>query len=666
MPMRPRRRVISLLACLLAAANAVNEARAGTWVRLLRDAPGNVNQMLLLSDGTVMVANNYDLATTTPGSAWYRLTPDATGSYVNGTWSALASMQDTRLYYSSMVLKDGRVFVAGGEFGTGGSKSEIYDPVTNTWTANPIPASLASTATNFMRDSPAEILENGNVILMPVVPRTTGVPLVYNPTTNTWSNGPRLFRGSTQNESTWVKLPDDSILTIDPFGTNSERYIPASNSWINDGVVPVSLYDPYGLELGGAALLPNGKAFFLGSTGHTALYTPTGTTAPGTWTAGPDIPAAQGTPDAPLAILPTGRVLCAVSPVPTSADHFPSPTRFYEYDWLTNAFIAQSAPNGATDNIPCYGANMLVLPDGSVLYTHFGPDVYIYRPDGQPLAAGKPTILSVSPNSDGSFHLTGRGLNGISEGASYGDDFQMNTNYPLVRLSNGDGTVRYARTYNWSSTGVMTGSRVVSTEFRLPAGLPQGSTWSIVAVANGIASDPFCLTPPAFTQNPLGGMVCEGGTIGLAASTAAYGATTYAWEISHPASPSTWRPIVAGTNLGPGGAAAFVASGVSGNTLDLTAAPDMLAAWQATSARVRCLATNACGTATSLATTITIDACRPCPADFNGDGGVDGADVEAFFIAFEAGDAAADTNGDGGVDGSDVEAFFLPWQAGGC
>ena len=55
-----------------------------------------------------------------------------------------------------------------------------------------------------------------------------------------------------------------------------------------------------------------------------------------------------------------------------------------------------------------------------------------------------------------------------------------------------------------------------------------------------------------------------------------------------------------------------------------------------------------------------------CAADFNNDGGVDGADVEAFFTAWEAGDAGSDVNSDGGIDGADVEAFFLLWEAGGC
>ncbi|MBS0195563.1 MAG: hypothetical protein JSR77_02290 [Planctomycetes bacterium] len=55
-----------------------------------------------------------------------------------------------------------------------------------------------------------------------------------------------------------------------------------------------------------------------------------------------------------------------------------------------------------------------------------------------------------------------------------------------------------------------------------------------------------------------------------------------------------------------------------------------------------------------------------CFADFNNDGGIDGADVEAFFTAWGAGSATADVNEDGGVDGADVETFFIAWQNGGC
>ncbi len=59
-------------------------------------------------------------------------------------------------------------------------------------------------------------------------------------------------------------------------------------------------------------------------------------------------------------------------------------------------------------------------------------------------------------------------------------------------------------------------------------------------------------------------------------------------------------------------------------------------------------------------------AAPPCPADFNQDGGVDGADVASFFVAWEASDNSADVNQDGGIDGGDVATFFVAWEAGGC
>ncbi|MBX3383519.1 MAG: hypothetical protein KF864_08425 [Phycisphaeraceae bacterium] len=52
-------------------------------------------------------------------------------------------------------------------------------------------------------------------------------------------------------------------------------------------------------------------------------------------------------------------------------------------------------------------------------------------------------------------------------------------------------------------------------------------------------------------------------------------------------------------------------------------------------------------------------------ADFNGDGGVDGADIEAFTLLWQDGSMLTDINGDGGVDGADIEAFLTIWERGG-
>jgi len=80
------------------------------------------------------------------------------------------------------------------------------------------------------------------------------------------------------------------------------------------------------------------------------------------------------------------------------------------------------------------------------------------------------------------------------------------------------------------------------------------------------------------------------------------------------------------------------------------------------------------GRVTSDETTLTIrepsdpmcTSCRPCAADYNSDGVVDGGDVDAFFVDWVQGTTCAEVSQDGGVDGSDVDTFFAAWAAGGC
>jgi len=467
-------------ACLLTVAGITAQSNAaGTWTPVVANAPDQSGGgLILLSDGSVL-CKSYSGGTDGLGNIWNKLTPDIHGSYANGTWSSIAPMINTRLYFSSQLLMDGRLYVAGGEYGTGGSAGEVYNPLTNTWTATPSPLGRVS-------DGNSEMMPDGRVMQALVTGTLKGTS-IYNPKTNTFVAGPTCK--GIHNESAWMKLPDNSILFVDRLATSSERYIPARNAWYVDAVVPVALYDAYGYETGGAVLLPNGKAFFVGSTGKTALYTPTGTEAKGTWAAGAIIPGANGAPDAPMAMMSDGKVLHLASPIPTSANHFPSPTTFYEYDYVTNTHTQINAPTGGTSiNDSVYVFTLLDLPDGNVLFAYQGSNqYYLYQPSGAPLAAGKPIISYYSQDGCGKYTLTGTKFNGISEGASYGDDWQMNTNYPIIRLSSGT-NVYYARTYNWNSCGVSTGSLVTTTNFTIPASVPEG-TYSMVVTANGIASD---------------------------------------------------------------------------------------------------------------------------------------------------------------------------------
>lgn len=514
----------------------------GTWVALENTAPDSVGMMLLLPDGTIMAANNPTSTFGAIGNDWYSLTPDHYGHYQDGEWARRTSANYARLFFSSQVLQNGSVFVAGGEYGSGSSTelpyAEIYNPLVNpgsgSWTQiNPPTSLLNPTLVEGFGDAESKLLPNGSVLISPVNSTNNVKTLIYNPSANTWSLGPTSL--NRQSEVSWVDLPDGSILTVDPLGgvngepgTNSERFIPSLNQWFPDANLPVELWVNLSAaskvgEIGPGFLLPNGKAFFLGGTGHTALYTPSplGGTNQGTWVAGPDIPQGLVSADAPAAMMPNGKILCSAAQsyyVENGTVVTPSPASFFEFDYTdltqsTNGSFTQvEGPTGVTDNVSTYQSTMLVLPDGNVLYCHFeqgnafyssfGSQLYIYQPDGSPVASGIPAISTVTPNSDGSFHMIGTGLNGISQGAAFGDDAQMDSNYPLVSFENlSDGTdhVDYGRTYNWSSTGVMTGNTPVTTEFVVPQYLIP-DTYALSVIANGISSEPTIFEGPAWVD----------------------------------------------------------------------------------------------------------------------------------------------------------------------
>src|SRR5262249_25167615 len=155
-------------------------------------------------------------------------------------------------------------------------------------------------------------------------------------------------------------------------------------------------------------------AFFVGATNHTALYDPNSNT----WTAGPDLPTGMGADDAPGALLPNGHFLFAVD-----RPSYHAPTLLFDFDPTTNTLSQVDVPAevGLATTAP-YFLRMLELPSQQILLTTGTNQLWIYTPDQDVDPSVKPTIVSVQDNGDGTFTLTGTLLNGISAGASYGDD----------------------------------------------------------------------------------------------------------------------------------------------------------------------------------------------------------------------------------------------------
>jgi len=471
----------------------------GTWTALRNPAPIPAGGgAVLLTDGRVMCKGYYNGIgfPGTPDSSWMVLTPDIHGSYVNGTWTVLQPEHDTRSVFSSQVLPSGNVFLAGGEHGTGVSSAEIYNTNTNTWKYIP------NVPRYGIYDANSELLYDGTVLVGCAFiwnPDTT--ILLYNPAAGTLRAGPASI--GSHEETSWIKLPDSSILYVDVVTTNSERYIPKQHKWVADANVPVQLYDNSSEETGPAVLLPNGKAFFIGDVGYTAIYTPSGNINPGTWTIGPNEPISVesqtqlGSWDGPCAMMVNGKVLCSISPLASES----LPSYFYEYDYVSNTFARVGTPGGWGDSVETQTnmMTMLDLPDGNVLFAYTdSTKFYIYTPSGSPIAQGIPTIDGVLADSCNKYMITGKLFNGISEGAEFGDDWQMSTNYPIVRVTDGT-NVYYAKTFNWNRLGaVMTGNLEDTAYFTFPNVIP-GGTYSLVVVANGFPSNPTPFSIFGFT-----------------------------------------------------------------------------------------------------------------------------------------------------------------------
>lgn len=142
------------------------------------------------------------------------------------------------------------------------------------------------------------------------------------------------------------------------------------------------------------------------------------------------------------------------------------------------------------------------------------------------------------------------------------------------------------------------------------------------------------------------------------------GPLTYQWQIEDAPMSETWHNIDAGfypelgTVLTP-----------TGRTMSIRK-PRYFAG----GTRFRCIITNPCNAITTAPTTLvvldqteeTCGGCAICEADFDDNGGVDGADLSGFFSAYEGGAICADVDRNGGIDGADLALFFILYESGGC
>jgi hypothetical protein len=496
---------------------ADSASSSSPWTALKNAPPfGTPGTMLLESDGTVLVHNEPDNNTTGGTNQWWKLTPAANGSYVDGTWSQIASMPSdyAPLYFGSAILPDGRMIVEGGEYNGDNAvwsdQGEIYNPVTNTWKSVAPPKGWTS-----IGDAASEVLDNGTFMLQhPCNSCASGGPFtvddaLLNAKTLTWKVIPATGKVDPNDEEGWTLEPNGKVLTVDVWAPgNTELFSPKTDTWSFAGGTAAggSPINPWPVvEIGPQAELPGGNVFVVGA-GSSTQEPPTACTTDvptdtalynyksGAWTAGPTIPAIGGqemdATDGPASTLPDGNVL-----FDASACVYNAPMHFFLYNASANS-ISQipDVPNAPNDT--SFATRFLALPNGQALFDDGSNQMLVYTAGGTPQASWRPSISSVNSTSlapGKTYALSGKQLAGLDQGATYGDDVQDNTNFPLVRITNSaTGAVTYARTSNWTSVSVAPGTKS-ATQFTLPPGTPAGKS-TLVVVANGIASAPVTVT----------------------------------------------------------------------------------------------------------------------------------------------------------------------------
>jgi hypothetical protein len=484
----------------------------------------------VLTDGRVIV-QAYSTDT------WWALTPDNTGSYINGTWSQLANTPTSTtdpsgyapLFYASAVIPDGRFFVGGGEYQAGTSvwqkAAAIYDPVKNTWTSVTMPSTWT-----MMGDAQSLVLPDGQYMVADCCENHAAI---LNPTNLTWTttNVGAGKGDSNYDEEGWTLLPDGTVLTVDAIDVTanvqlSEMLNPSTLAWSSAGTVPVQLADNDAArdpdntpseELGAQVLRPDGTVIAFGALGPNAVYN----TSTKQWSAAPSFPSGLDCADAPAALEPNGDVLVVASP----GLYATTGSVFFEFDGTKLNQL--TGPTDAADN-GSYEWNMVVLPTGEVMVTS-QDGISIYEPtpatstmlatiepvitavpvlettvgftdaeladiratEAKPLPAGLDSNVDLLPLMDiytgRTYSVAGTRLNGISQGAAYGDDAQSSTAFPLVRFTNQTTNhVQYGRTHdgsNYSISPTATGTTNVDVPTTIEKGLA-----NMQVVANGIAS----------------------------------------------------------------------------------------------------------------------------------------------------------------------------------
>jgi N-acetylneuraminic acid mutarotase len=173
------------------------------------------------------------------------------------SWTGIAPMNEIRAYFSGVTMLDGRVLVAG----WAGATTEIYDPLTNTWsyTGNIHSSTLTGAIMAPLPDG--RVLLAGGYNGSDSVTRTE----VYDPSTGVWSivddmTFPRHnFAATTLQDGRILVVGGQSDTTSLTYLSSAEIFDPATNLWTTTASLAAPRAVPRAITLAdGSVLLAGG------------------------------------------------------------------------------------------------------------------------------------------------------------------------------------------------------------------------------------------------------------------------------------------------------------------------------------------------------------------------------------------------------------------------
>ena len=339
-----------------------------------------------------------------------------------GAWVQTASMATNREMHTATILHDGKAIIVegfNGQFPNFGMvpKSEIYDPLTQTWAASGISGGRILHTTTLLSD--------GQVLVAGGASPAIGAPFafveIYNPISNTWTSANPMNIGRRSHTATL--LTNGHVLVIGGQNinlgavTNTELFNPVSGVWTTNGALNTGRHSHT------ATLLLNGKVLVVGDWEGGNNLTNAELYDPNTGTSTTTMPLNFGRSGHTATLLPDGRVLVVGGGIPIAELFDPTSGA-----WTTNSPL----------NIVRFNHTTTLFPNGNILVAGGQDFLDNSLPSTELYAEPIPILLSVP-------------INQPTSGFQFGF-----TNIPWMRFNALASTNPSVALSNWTTLGNVT------------------------------------------------------------------------------------------------------------------------------------------------------------------------------------------------------------------